>query len=431
MAIAGLVIAAAVLNAPAAAAEIRQTAPCAIADTAPGLDLRVMPTSLDFQQLWQFTRGAGQRVAVIDTGVTPNPRLRHLTSGGDLVNGGDGLEDCDAHGTLVAGIIAGAPDPDDGFSGLAPDAEIISIRQSSGKFSEYGAAEGEQEAPESAGSGSVRTLADAIRMATAAGATIINISEVACVPGPSGLRSDLLTSAIDEAVARDIVIVVAAGNSQGSNGAGCQQNPTQINPLDPLSRGWDAVNTDVTPANFEGKVLTVGSVEHDGSPSDFSIAGPWVSVAAPGSQMVSLANSRDGGLAAQIRTEQGVGAISGTSFSAPYVSGLAALIRARHPHLTAPQVIDRITRTAVSAAHRWDPVVGYGVVDPMAALSFDLPAGDITAAESTIAAPAVPTPEDPGPRRRAIAGVAVCTALLALGALSTTVLRRVRSQHSR
>lgn len=413
-----------VLSAPTAAAEIRQTAPCAIADADPGLDLRVVPSSVDFQQLWQFTRGAGQRVAVIDTGVTPNPRLRSLTPGGDLVGGGDGLEDCDAHGTLVAGIIAASPDPGDGFSGIAPDAEIISIRQSSGKFSDYGPEEPDSDE----GAGSVRTLAEAIRMATSAGATIINISEVACTPGPSGLRSDLLEAAIDEAVARDIVIVVAAGNTQGANDAGCQQNPTQIDPLDPLSRGAGHVRTDVTPANFEGKVLTVGSVEHDGAPSDFSVAGPWLSVAAPGSQLVSLANSRDGGLAVQIRTERGVGAISGTSFSAPYVAGLAALVRARHPHLSAPEVIDRITATAIPAPHGWDPVVGYGVVDPMAALAFDLTGHETSAAESAIVAPLEHDAEDPAPRRRALIGVALCAAFLGLGATSTAVLRRVRTR---
>lgn len=428
--IAGLALTPLVLCAPPAHAEVRQTAPCAIADAAPGLDLRVVPPSqsaIGFQQLWQFTQGEGQKVAVIDTGVTPNPRLRHVSPGGDLVNGGDGLDDCDAHGTLVAGIIAAAPDPGDGFSGIAPGVEILSIRQSSGKFTEYAAAAPGVE-PESEGAGSIRTLAEAIRMATAAGATVINISEVACAPGPDSMRSDLLASAIDDAIAHDIVIVAAAGNTQGTEGSACQPNPTRIDPLDPLSRGADSVVSDVAPAHYAGKVLTVGAVEHDGSPSAFSIAGPWVSVAAPGNELVSLANNRGGGLAVQVRTERGVGAVSGTSFAAPYVAGLAALIRARHPELSARQVIERITTTAIPAAHGWDPVVGNGIVDPVAALSANLPAGAEVpgAASAPLVAPTALEPAAPGPSRRAFTGVAVFAVLLLLGGTTTAVLRRAR-----
>lgn len=58
---------------------------------------------LDFASVWPITRGAGQVVAVIDTGVHPHPRLPAPMPGGDYVSTGDGTEDCDAHGTLVAG----------------------------------------------------------------------------------------------------------------------------------------------------------------------------------------------------------------------------------------------------------------------------------------------------------------------------------------
>ena len=59
--------------------------------------------TLDYRAAWRFTRGAGQRVAVIDTGVTPHPRLGAVIPGGDYVSTGDGRDDCDAHGTAVAG----------------------------------------------------------------------------------------------------------------------------------------------------------------------------------------------------------------------------------------------------------------------------------------------------------------------------------------
>ena len=81
---------------------------------------------LDLQSVWPLTRGAGQTVAVIDTGVSRHRLLPHLFPGGDYVSTGDGTADCDGHGTIVAGIIGASPDPGDGtFSGIAPDATII------------------------------------------------------------------------------------------------------------------------------------------------------------------------------------------------------------------------------------------------------------------------------------------------------------------
>ena len=73
---------------------------------------------------------------MIDTGVQPHRRLPGVIAGGDYVSSGDGRQDCDGHGTIVAGIIAAAPEPEDrtGLSGVAPEASIIAIRQSSNKF---------------------------------------------------------------------------------------------------------------------------------------------------------------------------------------------------------------------------------------------------------------------------------------------------------
>ena len=82
----------------------------------------------------EHSRGDGQTVAVIDTGVQPGPRLPDVQPGGDFVESTDGLTDCDGHGTLVAGLIAGKPGAD-GFSGVAPNARILSIRQNSAAFS--------------------------------------------------------------------------------------------------------------------------------------------------------------------------------------------------------------------------------------------------------------------------------------------------------
>lgn len=63
---------------------------------------------LDITKAWQYSTGNGVSVAVIDTGVNPSARLP-VVPGGDYIMGGDGLTDCDSHGTVVASLIAAAP----------------------------------------------------------------------------------------------------------------------------------------------------------------------------------------------------------------------------------------------------------------------------------------------------------------------------------
>ena len=75
--------------------------------------------------------GTGQTIAVIDTGVAPGDRFgARLRGGGDYLTGGDGLDDCDGHGTAVAGLLAASPDPAgtagrDGVVGIAPGAQLV------------------------------------------------------------------------------------------------------------------------------------------------------------------------------------------------------------------------------------------------------------------------------------------------------------------
>ena len=87
----------------------------------------------------KFATGAGVTVAVIDTGVNGSPRVP-AEPGGDFVDkAGNGTADCDSHGTLTASIIAGRPAPTDGFIGVAPDARLLSLRQTSEAFQPVGA----------------------------------------------------------------------------------------------------------------------------------------------------------------------------------------------------------------------------------------------------------------------------------------------------
>lgn len=387
-------------------------------ETTPLIDPAEPPEQLrlvDFGAAWPFTRGSGQRIAVIDTGIAAHPRLPNLEAAGDYVAGGDGLDDCDGHGTLVAGLIAAAPIAGSGFSGGAPEATILSIRQSSSAFSAVGSPARDETGATSSGYGNVRTMASAVRHAADLGATVINISEVACAPAGIGLGDESLAAALRyAAVERDVVIVAAAGNVGGTSDC-AEQNPPP-DPAHPRADPWPRVTTFASPAYFDEWVLTVGSTDPTGAPSAFSLAGPWVDVAAPGTSVVSL-NPRGTELTDGYRDSRGDAVpYAGTSFAAPLVAATAALVRARYPDMPAPEVIRRIVDTARAPAGGWNPMVGHGTVDPLAALTRDVaaptdstlpvtPPGESLLAES---------PESPAPDRRAAGAALIVAAVLAL-----------------
>ncbi|MCR5978753.1 type VII secretion-associated serine protease mycosin [Gordonia jinghuaiqii] len=383
---------------------------------------------MNLSEAWRFSRGEGQRVAVIDTGVTPHPRLGRVTPGGDYVSDGNGLEDCDAHGTLVAGIIAARPSASDAFVGVAPASSIIAIRQSSSAFEKKDDRRRDSDPAPVVGSGygSVRTLAHAIVRAVDLKATVINISEVACAPVAEKVDDRALGAAIRHAYDRDVVVVAAAGNLT-RDGACQNQNP---DPAASDPDGWASVSTIASPAWYSPYVLTVGSVDADtGTPSDFSLHGPWVGVAAPGTDIVSL-DSRRGSdrLASAQQSDAGPVPLIGTSFAAPYVAGTAALIRARFPDLSAREVMDRIIETAHSPGTGHDHRIGHGVVDPVAALTATLPADRAVRAQSApiAAPPPVPAPDNTA-RDVAIIGSAVAVAVIAAVLAIALPHRRVRT----
>lgn len=383
---------------------------------------RAAPSIAGLPEIWRLTRGAGQTVAVIDTGVSRHRLLPHLVPGGDYVSTGDGTQDCDGHGTVVAGIIGAAPvsGDNDAFSGIAPDATIIGIRQSSTKFRAVDDVAG-------SGFGDVDTLAMAVRTAADMGATVINVSSVACLPARDLLDDRTLGAALWYAVDVKNAVVVAAAGNVGGHGQCPDQNPA-ADPARPGRPNWADVNVVVSPAWYDEYVLTVGSVNRDGDPSEFSLAGPWVDVAAPGEDVVSL-DSDGEGLIDALPTTAGRVAISGTSYAAPVVSGLVALLRARSPELTARQVMQRIEDSAVPPPAGWDPVVGNGVVDAVAAVTGGPPRPPRDRRPARVEADSAPAPPDRRSERTAAAAAAACVAvsIAAVAILSTARLRR-RSQ---
>jgi len=448
---------------------MRQGAYCTRVAVLPGTDFRVQPKYMDMLNLpaaWQFGRGGGVKVAVIDTGVEPHPRFTNLVGGADYVMGaGDGLSDCDAHGTIVASLIAAAPAdgkavfaprprppetvptteapppppppppaqtvtvqvpapppsppppppdaggtaysgggsvvhagypgggsftsvdepapapgpppaslPADGFSGVAPDVQLIAIRQTSNAFSPKDAFADGQDPVTRQKAGDIRTMARAIVHAANMGAQVINISEVACISALNMIDQRDLGAAIHyAAVDKNAVIVTAAGNTTNTD---CKQNLYDpLQPNDP--RDWHDVTTVVTPAWFSTYVLTVGAVDSSGAPmKELSMAGPWVSIAAPGTDIEGLSTHDDGLINAVEGPQNQMLAPQGTSFATAIVSGVAALVRAKYPDLTSHQIINRLIRTARAPARGVDNQIGYGIIDPVAALTYDVPATD-------------------------------------------------------
>lgn len=470
---------------------------------------------LNIGTAWQYSTGNGVPVAVIDTGVNPSTRLP-VVAGGDYIMGGDGLMDCDSHGTIVASLIGAAPqgnpmppvmpvrpafpppaappavtsaqpppgapppppaplpppapvtvtetkqppppeppppppdqpsnapgelDPDisedpevppppvgspDGVVGVAPHATVISIRQSSRAYEPENPAPGDVEARRKAGT--VASLASAIVHAANMGAKVINISVTSCVSAADPLDQRAIGAAVwYAATVKDAVVVAAAGN-EGEDG--CAQNPS-FDPLDTSDpRDWHQVKTVSSPSWFSDYVLSVAAVDNSGAPIDKSLAGPWVAVAAPGVGIMGLSPQTGGPVNAYppVRPGEKNMPFWGTSFSAAYVSGVVALVRAKYPDLSAHQVIHRIVQTAHNPPRGVDNQVGFGVVDPVAALTFSVPPGDRLAPGSltrVLAAPARPTPPDHRARNMALAFAAtVLAAVLLAGIISRA--RRAR-----
>ena len=407
-----------------------QRAECVTTGIRPGSDpdrVSANQVMLDLVGAAQYSRGEGQTVAIIDTGVQPGPRLPSVTGGGDYLSAGDGLTDCDGHGTLVAGIIGGQHGPD-GFTGVAPAARLISIRQSSPRFVPN--AGGKDPATVQA-SVEIDSLARAVVRAADLGATVIAITRANCLTPDKVADQQTLGAALRyAAIDKNVVIVAAAGDSgsaaAGVTATGCASNPLgdPDHPNDP--RNWAGVGSVSVPAWWQQYVLSVAALTAEGQPTNFTMAGPWVGIAAPGQGIVSISNDVAGGLANGMPDGRGgMAPLDGTGYAAAYVAGTAALIRSRYPALPADEVVRRLTSTAHNGAQTPSNVVGAGTVDPVGALTWTVnPVGDIAPATKHVAAPTPPAPTDHTPRTVAFIG----TAMLAAVVVAVAVLTRRRKE---
>lgn len=257
----------------------------------PGVDIRA-------EAAWSISTGApGVTIAIVDDGVdATHPELhgrvvegRHFPSGAP----GGGPSPAAYHGTAVAGVAAARGNNGMGMAGVAWNVSVMPLNVFNGR----------EHAPTAA-------VAEAIVWAADAGADIINLSLGS--PTPSVTKRN----AVQYAHARGVVIIAAAGN----------ENTT----------------TPSFPAAFP-EVISVGALSPcDGRKMPTSCEGvPWGSnfgagmdLLAPGTRILTLDQFGPAGLGGDNYIE----AVEGTSFAAPFVAGVAALIRSVNPSLTNDQV---------------------------------------------------------------------------------------------
>ncbi len=291
-------------------------------------DTAVHLTLLHAEQAWRHATGAGVVVAVLDSGVdASHPDLAgRVLPGRDFVDGStDGRVDPVGHGTAVASLITGA-------GGLAPDAVILPVRVLD-EHNRYQRAS---------------TVAAGVRWAVGQGAQVINLS----LGGPG--YSVALDAAITEAMAHDVVVVACTGNLPARPGG----DGTPEADLPPPDRIW-------YPAREPGVVAVSGLTWSDpaASPRRWprALTGPGTVLSAP----AEVTAAAPGG---------GHHRVQGTSFSAALVTAGAALVRSRYPEAPAGEVIARLITGARDVGPQGrDPWSGFGVLDPLASLTVDVP----------------------------------------------------------
>ncbi|WP_137284875.1 S8 family serine peptidase [Halorussus salinisoli] len=253
--------------------------------------------------------GDGVTVAVLDTGIDDaHPDLDDAVVHQKDFTGEGTTEDKYGHGTHVAGIIAGDGSASNGtYTGIAPDAELYNVRVL-GKY----------------GYGYTSDIVAGMEHAVDNGADVLSMS---LGGSPDGLRSnDPYSEAVNYAYDNGVPVVVSAGNS-GDYGYGTVGSP-----------------------GIAKHAITVGATDKSGGITSFSSRGPTPyglymkpDVVGPGANVVSTRAS-DTSMGDPV--DDHYTSASGTSMSAPIVSGTAALMLDEHSDWSPQRVKSVLTTTA-------------------------------------------------------------------------------------
>jgi len=261
---------------------------------------------------WQKTRGQGVRVAVIDTGIEgDHPDLKANVKGGiNVMTPGTSYYDDNGHGTHVAGIIAAA-DNGTGIIGVAPEAELFAVK-----------------ILDQRGEGSALGVIRALDWCMQNRIDIANMS----------FGTDQYSRAMEEAIKtarRNGILIVAAAGNDGVPG------------------------TVDYPALFD-ETVAVTAVDQRGKLASFSSIGPEVDLAAPGSNIIST--YRWGTYSR----------LNGSSMAAAYISGAAALLKAKYPGEDVNQLHRRLMSGARPLKGSDKKLTGAGIVRVDASLESSL-----------------------------------------------------------
>ncbi|MQY03559.1 S8 family serine peptidase [Actinomadura macrotermitis] len=296
---------------------------------------------LETDGAWKITRGAGVTVAVVDSGV--DATQADLT--GSVTTGPNMLAEVDAgtrgvrrHGTGMASIIAGhghGPGGGAGIIGIAPQARVLAIRAigepEDASYGRYRVSDGADDA-----------VARGIRYAADHGADVINLSLGKYEEAPEE------RAAIGYAIGKGVVVVSAVGND------GDKQRRLDEDGFAPYSY----------PASYPG-VIAVAATDPDHARAGFSNRNYSVVISAPGAGLPVAGPGRRYYLS------------DGTSDASAVVSGIAALIRSRHPKMPPALVAQALIAGSRNDGGKYEVGTGFGEVSAFRALSA---AGRLTAA---------------------------------------------------
>ena len=299
---------------------------------------RIVDVDIDAELAWSFTDGAGQRIAILDSGVQLDHPDLSVVPGHDYLDDDDdpspGGGDAAPHGTGASGVAAATGDNGLGVAGVAWGAEIYAIRLIGGP-STY------------------EDVADAFEEAVDAGATVLSNSW-----GYFGCERIPSLAVYNE------MFDYAEQNGRGGLGAAVV-----------FAAGNDACDlSDNGMLGFES-VITVAAVEWNDKRAWYSNYGEHVDIAAPTALLTT--DLTPGGYGSYGENDAFADGYSGTSAATPVVAGVMALMFASNARLTAADAREVLCETAVRNddaladydATGWSPWYGCGRVDAGAAVS--------------------------------------------------------------